>query len=139
MCVCVESQRERLHGCVEHLGASGIRREDARSLAPPLSRGNKEGTTCHCCAWQPRNSQGGWEMRLRLRGALKCVCLSAAFSLVWYISFHRTEGESNENRGWELCYKVPNCARLETSFARIFSPPLEWRTPGEAQLSALQH
>ncbi|XP_070804793.1 alpha-1,3-mannosyl-glycoprotein 4-beta-N-acetylglucosaminyltransferase-like protein MGAT4D [Pituophis catenifer annectens] len=30
-------------------------------------------------------------MRLRLRDALKCVCLSAAFSLAWYISFHRTE------------------------------------------------
>ncbi|XP_070612743.1 alpha-1,3-mannosyl-glycoprotein 4-beta-N-acetylglucosaminyltransferase-like protein MGAT4D [Erythrolamprus reginae] len=30
-------------------------------------------------------------MRLRVRSALKCVCLSAVFSLAWYISFHRTE------------------------------------------------
>ncbi|KAK9398851.1 alpha-C3-mannosyl-glycoprotein 4-beta-N-acetylglucosaminyltransferase-like MGAT4D [Crotalus adamanteus] len=84
-------------------------------------RGNKEAATCHCCAGQPRNFQGGREMRLRLRGALKCVCLSAAFSLVWYISFHRIE----DYMEWKvlnnklsihpatICYYLPHLQKNE--------------------------
>ncbi|XP_039194850.1 alpha-1,3-mannosyl-glycoprotein 4-beta-N-acetylglucosaminyltransferase-like protein MGAT4D isoform X3 [Crotalus tigris] len=60
-------------------------------------------------------------MRLRLRGALKCVCLSAAFSLVWYVSFHRIE----DYMEWKvlnnklsihpatICYYLPHLQKNE--------------------------